>query len=126
LHDSLNYSQDRDYTLSNGEANRGWDWKHDNGFNPWWPGSLDVAEDLRQAMTQNPKLKVFVANGYFDLATPFFASEYTFDHLGLDPSLRSNVQFGYYDSGHMIYLHLPALKALKTDLARFYDQAAGQ
>ncbi|HET7174563.1 MAG TPA: peptidase S10 [Gammaproteobacteria bacterium] len=120
---TLDYNPDRDYVLS-ARAGRDWDWKHDNGFNPWWPGSLDVAEDLRQAMTHNPHMKLFVANGYFDLATPFFATEYTIDHMGLDPSLRGNVQFGYYDSGHMIYLHVPALKALKTDLAKFYDATA--
>jgi len=118
----LNYTPDRDYHLF--ADTRDWDWKHRNGFNPWWPGSLDVAEDLRQAMSQNPHLKVFVANGYFDLATPFGGSEYTFDHLGLDPALRGNVQFGYYESGHMIYLSVPALKALKADLAKFYDASA--
>jgi len=118
----LNYTPDRDYHLF--ADTHDWDWKHRNGFNPWWPGSLDVAEDLRQAMSQNPRLKVFVANGYYDLATPFGGSEYTFDHLGLDPSLRANVQFGYYASGHMIYLSVPALKALKADLAKFYDASA--
>ncbi|HEY3644897.1 MAG TPA: peptidase S10 [Gammaproteobacteria bacterium] len=117
----LGYTPDRVYKLGADGAGRAWDWKHRNGFNPWWPGSLDVAEDLRQAMTQNPHLKVFVANGWYDLATPFGASEYTFDHMGLDSSLRGNVQFGYYESGHMIYLHVPALKALKGDLAKFYD-----
>ena len=124
LHDQLNYSSDRDYPMSNSQANQGWDWKHNNGFNPWWPGSLDVAEDLRQAMTENPHLKVFVANGYYDLATPFYATEYTVDHMGLDPALRKNVEFGYYESGHMIYLHLPALKAMKADLARFYGETS--
>ena len=122
MQDQLAYTPDRDYHLF---ANtQDWDYKHRNGFNPWWPGSLNVAEDLRQAMSQNPHLKVFVANGWYDLATPFGGSEYTFDHLGLDPSLRNNVQFGYYESGHMIYLHLPALKALKADLAKFYDASA--
>jgi carboxypeptidase C (cathepsin A) len=121
MQDQLQYTPDRTYKLGADGAGRDWDWKHRNGFNPWWPGSLDVAEDLRQAMSQNPHLKVFVANGWYDLATPFGASEYTFDHLGLDPALRGNVQFGYYESGHMIYLHVPALKALKGDLAKFYD-----
>jgi carboxypeptidase C (cathepsin A) len=124
MQDQLNYTPDRIYKLSADGANRGWDWKHSNGFNPWWPGSLNVAEDLRQAMSQNPHLKVFVANGWYDLATPFGASEYTFDHLGLDATLRANVQFGYYESGHMIYLHVPALQTLKADLAKFYDATA--
>jgi carboxypeptidase C (cathepsin A) len=120
----LGYTPDRVYKLGADGAGRNWDWKHRNGFNPWWPGSLDVAEDLRQAMSQNPHLKVFVANGWYDLATPFGGSEYTFDHMGLDASLRGNVQFGYYESGHMIYLHVPALKAMKADLAKFYDATA--
>ncbi|HEY5219156.1 MAG TPA: peptidase S1, partial [Gemmatimonadaceae bacterium] len=68
-----------------------------------------------------PQLNVFSANGYFDFATPFFETEYTLDHMGLDPSLEKNIHFGYYRSGHMIYMHTPALAELKHDLAAFYD-----
>jgi carboxypeptidase C (cathepsin A) len=82
---------------------------------------LDVAEDLRDAMSKNPQLKVFSANGYFDFATPFFETEYTLDHMGLDPSLARNITYGYYQSGHMIYVHTEALAQLKRDLAAFYD-----
>ena len=82
----------------------------------------DVAEDLRSVMSMNPNLKIFSANGYFDFATPFFQTEYTIAHMGLDPTLEKNIVFGYYPSGHMIYLHEPALKQLKIDLGRFYDQ----
>jgi len=78
---------------------------------------------LRQAMSTNPHLKVFVANGYYDLATPYFATEYVFNHLGLDESLRDNVSIGYYEAGHMMYIHLPALEALKKDLAEFLQKA---
>jgi len=84
---------------------------------------VHVGETLRQAMTYNPYLKVFVANGYFDLGTPYFATEYTFSHLGLDESLRGNVSMGYYEAGHMMYIHLPSLKALKKDLAQFIHGA---
>jgi carboxypeptidase C (cathepsin A) len=80
---------------------------------------VHVGETLRQAMTYNPYLKVFVANGYFDLGTPYSATEYTFGHLGLDESLRGNVSMGYYEAGHMMYIHLPSLAALKSDLAKF-------
>ncbi|HQV92897.1 MAG TPA: hypothetical protein PLF41_00395, partial [Anaerolineales bacterium] len=62
---------------------------------------VNVAETLRAAMTYNPYLKVYVANGYYDLGTPYFATEYTFNHLGLDESLRGNVTMGYYEAGHM-------------------------
>jgi carboxypeptidase C (cathepsin A) len=82
-----------------------------------------VAQDLGAAMRENPKLKVFSANGYFDLATPFFATEFDLSHMELDPALVRNVQFGYYPSGHMIYLNTEALKQLKGDLAKFYDAA---
>jgi carboxypeptidase C (cathepsin A) len=80
---------------------------------------LDIAENLREAMTQNPYLKVFVANGHYDLATPYLATRYTFDHMGLPPDLRGNVSMGYYDAGHMMYLNTPSRVALKEDLARF-------
>ena len=76
-------------------------------------------------MTVNPYLKVFVANGYYDLGTTYFATEYTFNHLGLDESLRGNVSMEYYDAGHMMYIHLPSLKEMKRDLLRFIKGARG-
>jgi carboxypeptidase C (cathepsin A) len=94
-----------------------WDYsKHQNQY-------VNVAETLREAMTQNPALKVFVANGYFDLATPYFATRYTFNHLGIDPSLQDNISMGYYDAGHMMYVRIPSLVRLKADLARFVRAA---
>ena len=84
---------------------------------------VNVAETLRAAMTYNPYLKVFVANGYYDLGTPYFATEYTFNHLGLDESLRKNISMEYYDAGHMMYIHLPSLKQMKKDLAKFIKEA---
>ena len=90
-------------------------WSYDKYQNQY----VNVAETLRGAMTQNPFLKVFVANGYYDLATPYFATEYTFNHLGLDPSLRKNISMTYYKAGHMMYVHEPSLAELKKDLAEF-------
>ncbi len=84
---------------------------------------LNVAETMRKAMTYNPHLKVFVANGYYDLGTPYFATEYTFSHLGLNKSLQKNVSMGYYEAGHMMYIHMPSLKKMKTDLAKFIESA---
>ena len=84
---------------------------------------VNVAEPLRQAMTQNPALEVLVANGYYDLATPFFATEYTFDHLGLDPSLAGNVEMTHYEAGHMMYIHRPSLEKMRGDLLRFLAKA---
>jgi carboxypeptidase C (cathepsin A) len=85
---------------------------------------VNVAETLRQAMTFNKYLKVFVANGYYDLGTPYFATEYTFDHLGLDEGLRKNIRMGYYDAGHMMYVHLPSLKQMKKDMSKFIKDAS--
>ena len=78
-----------------------------------------VAETLRKAMTMNPHLKVFVANGYFDLATPFLATEYTFNHLALAPEIQKNITMSYYEAGHMMYVHLPSLMQQKADLVTF-------
>ncbi len=86
----------------------------------------DVVQDLHDAMTQNPQLHVFSANGYYDMATPFFATEYTLDHMELDPTLRGNITYGFYESGHMVYAHVPALAKFKADLARWYDSVLGR
>ncbi len=80
---------------------------------------VNVAETLRGAMTQNPFLHVFVGKGYYDLATPFYAADYTFDHLGLDASLRDHLSGAYYEAGHMMYVHAPSLAKLKQDIAKF-------
>jgi carboxypeptidase C (cathepsin A) len=93
-----------------------WDYgKHQNKF-------VNVAESLRTATAQNPHLQVLVANGYFDLATPYFATEYTFNHLELDPPLRDNIQMTYYEAGHMMYVHEPSLAQLGRDLAGFVER----
>jgi carboxypeptidase C (cathepsin A) len=85
---------------------------------------VNVAETMRKAMTYNPHLKVFVANGYYDLGTPYFATEYTVNHLGLNKSLHNNVRMEYYEAGHMMYIHLPSLKKMKADLAQFIRSAS--
>lgn len=82
---------------------------------------INTGDDLRRAMNENPALRIFVANGYYDLATPFCATEYTFSHLGLEPQLRKNVSLHYYEGGHMMYIVKPSLVQLKTDLSKFYQ-----
>lgn len=84
---------------------------------------VNVAETLRGAMCRNPFLRVFVANGYYDLATPYLATRYTFDHMQLDPSLHANITMAYYPAGHMMYIHEASLGRLKEDLARFIGSA---
>jgi carboxypeptidase C (cathepsin A) len=84
---------------------------------------VEVSDTLRRAMALNPHLKVFVANGYYDLATPHLATEYTFNHLGLDETFAGNVSMAYYEAGHMMYVHLPSLAKMKKDLAAFVKSA---
>lgn len=84
---------------------------------------VDVASTLQAAIVQNPYLKVFVANGYYDVATPYFATEYTFNHLALAEGLQENVSMGYYEAGHMMYIRTASLAKLKDDLAAFYRAA---
>ena len=77
-------------------------------------------------MRKNPRLRVFSANGYFDMATPFFATEYDLSHMYLPLALKDHVQFGYYPAGHMVYLNVEALKMLHADMDRFYDEATAR
>lgn len=95
---------------------------------PWnWQGSenryLNMAENLRQAMTRNPKLRVLVTSGYYDLATPYFDAFYTADHLGLPPELKGNVGIELYESGHMMYIRKEDHRKLREDMAKFIREA---
>ncbi|HEX7199696.1 MAG TPA: peptidase S10, partial [Dongiaceae bacterium] len=75
---------------------------------------------------ENPHLLVYSLNGVYDLATPFFSTEYDLQHLQLEPALRGNIRFAYYPSGHMVYLNPEALKSMKADLAKFYNEATSR
>ena len=97
-----------------------WDFKHGND-----PQAANTAPDLAQTMTYNPDLKVFSANGYFDFATPFFATVYVLHHMYLNPALQKNITFGFYESGHMVYLHPAALAKFHADLERWYASTLG-
>lgn len=108
----LNYESDLPYNILNIGV---WPWSYAEHENQY----VRVGEMLRQAMIQNPHMKIFVANGYYDLATPYFATEYTFSHMGLTPALRQNVEMAYYEAGHMMYAFRPALEQLQQDLAAF-------
>ena len=104
--------------ILSGKVNGRWNWNSGSSAS-----YVNVADDLGRAMRQNPHLQVFVANGYYDLATPFFATEYTVDHLRLPKATQDNVSMGYYEAGHMMYLHPPSLEALKKDLEAFYGRS---
>jgi len=90
-------------------------WSYDRNSNRY----VDVGETLRAAMSENPFLRVFVANGYFDLATPFAATRYTFARLGLEPDIRKNVSMDYFAAGHMMYIDRREHAKLKKDIADF-------
>jgi len=119
----LNYQSDMPYQVFAQAAGfeEHWDWgSAANGF-------PDTATALREAMVKNPYLKVFVMEGYYDLATPYFAANYAMDHLDLGGKYRQNISFATYESGHMVYLDTESLKKMKNDEANFIQKAgAGQ
>ncbi|GAB4487209.1 MAG: S10 family peptidase [Anaerolineales bacterium] len=111
----LKFESDLPYNILNMGV---WPWSYAEHENQY----VKVAESLRQALVQNPHMKIFVANGYYDLATPYFATEYTFSHMGLSPALRQNVEMSYYEAGHMMYAFRPGLEKLSADLAEFVSK----
>ncbi len=115
---TLHYTNDAHYPQCVGSVNQDWDYTRKSIFGWLAP---TTSPDLQEAMTTNPMLRVFVGGGYFDMATPFGAAEWTFSHLGLQPALQSHVQMHFYDSGHMVYLNPQALVQFHADLDRFYN-----
>jgi carboxypeptidase C (cathepsin A) len=120
LRAELNYKSDLPYEILTGHV-QPWNWGRDsqNQF-------LDVSETLRRAISYNPALRIFVASGRYDLATPTLAAIYTVNHLALDKSLRGNVTMGFYDAGHMMYSHRPSREKLRADLGAFLDAATAR
>ena len=103
-----------------------WDYKHAP------PGVSDplimlpnVLPDLAVAMKQNPDMKVMVNGGYYDVSTPYFEGMMEMRHLPVPPALRSNIEYRYYESGHMVYAHLPSLVALHDNVADFIRRTSG-
>lgn len=115
----LGYKSDMPYNvfIQDPEFEKNWNWG--SGVE----GFPDTAAALRQALVKNPYLKVLVMEGHYDLATPFFAANYTIDHLNLNQQFRKNISFATYDSGHMVYLSSEALQKFKNDQASFVDKA---
>jgi carboxypeptidase C (cathepsin A) len=89
-------------------------------------GFPDTATELREAMAKDPYLRVLVMEGYYDLATPYYAANYTMDHLDLPEKFRGNISFATYDSGHMVYLDTPSLAKFSKDLADFINRSLAQ
>ncbi len=90
------------------------------------PINLNVAPDLAEAMKTNPRLKVMVNGGYYDLATPFFAAEYEEKHLPIPQSLAKNIEFDWYESGHMVYVRDESLKILHDRVAAFITRTQAE
>ncbi|MCY1531120.1 hypothetical protein D9M68_663360 [compost metagenome] len=110
----LKFNNDLPYEILGGRVQP---WNYNNVQNRY----LNVAESLRKAMSVNPYLKVWVLCGYYDLATPYFAADYTFSTMGLRPEQKNNVTFTYYEAGHMLYIHKPSLIQVKADADKLYN-----
>jgi carboxypeptidase C (cathepsin A) len=121
MHEELNFGRDKMYTIS-GNVNP-WDWRH--GAQRGWPGHTNVAVDLAEAIQENPRLHVQLNSGLFDLATPYYAAEWTMDHLGLSPEQRKQIEEVEYDAGHMVYVHEASLARFKQSIASFIDHTTG-
>ena len=96
-------------------------------WNPQRPGSpTDVTPALERAFAKNPYMKLFVAMGYYDCATPYYAVEYTLTHLSLDAKARANITTDHFAAGHMVYIDQPSMTKLRSDLTKFIDAAVTQ
>lgn len=111
----LKYENDLPYEILTGNVQP---WSYTNVQNQY----LNVAETLKRAMTKNTFLKIWIANGYYDLATPYYATDWTVRHMNLDPAVRGNIKLTYYEAGHMMYIHMESLKKLKTDFAVYMGE----
>ena len=116
VRNELGFESDLPYNIINMTV---WPWSYKDFENRF----VNVGETMRKAIHGNPHLKVIVANGYFDLATPYFATDYTFKHLALDQALESNIRMTFYPAGHMMYVHAPSLAQLKADLSAFIQDS---
>jgi carboxypeptidase C (cathepsin A) len=120
----LNYRTDMPYRVSAYDLDGfKWDFTHKAAGGGRGPQtSPDVAVDISAAMRTNPYLHLLSLNGYYDMATPFFGTEYDLHHMGLEPAQAQNIEFRYYPSGHMAYLNPDALRMMHRDLSAFYDE----
>jgi carboxypeptidase C (cathepsin A) len=113
----LAVQMDRAYKASAGpELGRQWSWRPVSEDQEWEPSYVNTAPDLSRALRQNHGLRVMVAAGYYDFATPFFDAEYTFARHGMQ---KDRVSFDYFEAGHMMYLHRPSLDKLLSDVRAF-------
>lgn len=115
LREELGVDDDSNYVVLDAELGRDWKWQSDDG----WPKYPDAASGLRRAMLRDPGLRVLLASGVYDFATPFYAAEWTLDHLGLPAERRKNITTTRYKGGHMMYTDEAELTALARDVETF-------
>lgn len=113
----LGFKSDLEYYILGGGITSPWNWNVNNGW-------ADTTQALSSAMRKNPYMKVFLASGYYDMATPYFAADYTIGSMQLDAAVRRNITTAYYEAGHMMYIERNSLKKLKTDVADFVRAAS--
>jgi len=115
----LKFGENRDYKYRI-DAWRTWNFLHQPAGTPIpLPQAPNVMVDLANAMKHNPRLKILLNAGYFDLATPFFEGVYEMQHLAIPAALQKNIEFKFYESGHMVYVHEVSLKALHDNVGAF-------
>jgi carboxypeptidase C (cathepsin A) len=112
----LGYKSDLEYYILGGGITSPWNWGTNNNY-------VDTSLALRTALARNPYLKVFVAMGYYDMATPYFAAHYTLHHISLDPTLLRNISTSYYEAGHMMYIDEKSLSKLRADVEKFMQDS---
>jgi len=112
----LGYKSDLEYYILGGGITSPWNWGTNNNY-------VDTSVALRNALAKNPYLKIFVAMGYYDMATPYYAAEYTLHHISLDPMLLRNISTGYYEAGHMMYIDEKQLARLRADVGKFINES---
>ncbi len=117
----LKFGEGLTYLPMSGAVNGAWEFKHQAPGAPGASFGVNVLPDLATAMKFNPRLKVMLNGGYFDLATPFFAARYEMYHLPIPANLRQNLQYSWYESGHMVYVHEDSLKQIHDKVAAFID-----
>ena len=122
---TLKWQSDVPYKTTSFDIIREWDWKHEQPGSRFPQRQPYVAGDLARAMRENPRLHVLSANGYFDLATPFFQGVYEFQHMPLPPKQQANLEMKFYASGHMIYANEPSLRTLHDNVAGMVRRTSG-